>query len=118
MPQGIRVLPRPDSVGPALGLPGPDSRTLSYDELRSQIATTSAALITSGVPEGSVIGLGIANRLEFVLGLLGAANAGAVVAVIDPGLAVDDIRARLHDAGAVAWLTTSDGPEVDTLPRW
>jgi acyl-CoA synthetase (AMP-forming)/AMP-acid ligase II len=68
----------------------------------------------AGMQRGNAVGLICANTAEFVVGLLGAARVGLVVAPLDPALPGSEIAARLARLGARAILV---GPaEAGSVP--
>ncbi|HEY0448502.1 FadD7 family fatty acid--CoA ligase, partial [Actinophytocola sp.] len=60
-----------------------------------------------------------ANQAEFVVGLLGAARAGLVVAPMDPALPESELSARLEEMGAQAVLVGAPAPVAPAdVPVW
>jgi len=77
---------------------------LSYRALATLADDVAARLGSTGLRRGDAVGLICANNAEFVVGLLGAARAGLVVAPIDPTLPESQVSARLEGLGAQAIL--------------
>ncbi|GAA1360385.1 FadD7 family fatty acid--CoA ligase [Streptomyces beijiangensis] len=99
---------------------GGDRVELSYRALRSLADDVAGALATTGLRQGDAVALLSANTAEFVVGLLGAARAGLVVAPIDPALPRSQLTARLDALGARAVITgptVSDAQPTGT-PAW
>lgn len=92
---------RPDSTALVVG----GERTpVRYSELDRLVEQIAAGLEEAGLRRGDAVGLVGANTLEFVVGLLGAARAGIVVAPLDPALPVAEMSDRLDRVGARAVL--------------
>ncbi|MET7495173.1 AMP-binding protein, partial [Streptomyces sp900116325] len=91
------VRARPHS--PALVV-GAERVELSYAGLASLADDLARRLTAAGVRPGDPVGLVAANTVEFVVSLLGAARAGAVVAPLDPALPPGQLGARLGVFGA------------------
>ena len=85
----------------ALVLTG-DRIPMSYGALDALVNDIAARLRSTGLRRGDAIGLTSANTAEFVVGLLGAARAGLVIAPLDPALPTSETTARLDRLGAQA----------------
>jgi len=96
-----QVRDRPDAR--ALVVTG-DRRPLSYRTLAALADDVAARLGSAGLRRGDAVGLVCANTVEFVVGLLGAARAGLVVAPIDPALPESQVSARIEGLGPRAIL--------------
>jgi acyl-CoA synthetase (AMP-forming)/AMP-acid ligase II len=77
---------------------------VSYGTLADLVDQVVTDLRDAGLHRGDAVGLVGANTAEFVVGLLGAARAGLVVAPIDPALPVAELTNRLDRLGAQAVL--------------
>ncbi|WP_371797037.1 FadD7 family fatty acid--CoA ligase [Streptomyces sp. NBC_01718] len=88
---------------------GAERVELSYAGLASLADDLARRLTAAGVRPGDPVGLVAANTVEFVVSLLGAARAGAVVAPLDPALPPGQLGARLGAFGARVVLC---GPEA------
>jgi len=77
---------------------------LSYRDLAALVEEVATQLSGAGLRRGDPVGLVSANNAEFVVGLLAAAEAGLVVAPLDPGLPAAQLAARLDRLGARAVL--------------
>ncbi|MFF7277514.1 FadD7 family fatty acid--CoA ligase [Streptomyces griseorubiginosus] len=93
---------------------------LSYRALAALADDVAARLDGAGLRRGDAVGLICANTAEFVVGLLGAARAGMVVAPLDPALPEPQLAARLAGLGARAVLfdTAVSGAVVLPVPAW
>jgi acyl-CoA synthetase (AMP-forming)/AMP-acid ligase II len=86
-----------------------DRVDLSYRALAALVEDVAARLGVAGLRPGDLVGLVCANNAEFVVALLGAAQAGLVVAPLDPALPQPQLAARLEAAGARA-VVVGPGP--------
>lgn len=96
---------------------------LSYGALDTLVGDVATRLRQLGLRPGDLLALMGSNSAEFVVGLLGAARAGVVVAPVDPSLPDSETSARLTALGAKAVITPSRGsvavPAVaGTPPTW
>lgn len=95
---------------------GAERVELSYAALASLADNLARRLTAAGVRPGDPVGLVAANTVEYVVSLLGAARAGAVVAPLDPALTAGQLAARLKMFGARVVLC---GPEAPAgVPAW
>ncbi|MFF1447947.1 FadD7 family fatty acid--CoA ligase [Streptomyces sp. NPDC058274] len=96
---------------------------LSYRALAALADDVAARLGGTGLRRGDAVGLICANTAEFVVGMLGAARAGLVVAPVDPALPESQLSARLEALGAQAVLlgpAAAGAPPIAPvrLPTW
>jgi acyl-CoA synthetase (AMP-forming)/AMP-acid ligase II len=100
---------------------GPQRYRISYAGLAALVNDHCDALRRGGLCAGDVLALSCANNIEFVVGLLGAARAGVVVAPLDPTLPATQRRERVNRVGARVTVTDprclEPGSEADG-PRW
>jgi acetyl-CoA synthetase len=89
------------------GEPG-DTRTLSYAQLRTEVAKCAAALLELGVGEGNVVSVYMPMTPELAIAMLACARIGAVHSVIFAGFSAESIADRNNDAGAKL-VITADG---------
>ncbi|MFD7288978.1 AMP-binding protein [Streptomyces sp. NPDC059863] len=114
----IRRTPDRTAVGVADG-----SARLSYQRLGRLAGTLARRLSEAGITRGDPVALYSDNRTEFVLALLAAWTAGAVVVPMDPQLAGPEIRTRLAavDARAVLLphgLRDNYPADAGAIPAW
>ncbi|KAA5546032.1 acetate--CoA ligase [Roseiconus nitratireducens] len=89
------------------GEPG-DTRTLTYNELKSEVCKCAAALRQLGVQQGDVVSIYMPMTPELVIAMLACARIGAIHSVIFAGFSAESIADRNHDASAKL-VITSDG---------
>ncbi len=89
------------------GEPG-DSRTLTYAELRDEVAKTANALKELGVRKGDRIAVYLGMVPELAIAMLACARLGAAHSVVFGGFTADSLRDRINDAECKV-LITGDG---------
>lgn len=89
------------------GEPG-DSRTLTYNELKTEVCKCAAALRELGIQAGDVVSIYMPMTPELAIAMLACARIGAVHSVIFAGFSAESIADRNHDAQA-KMVITSDG---------
>jgi acetyl-CoA synthetase len=89
------------------GEPG-DTRTLTYSELRTEVAKCAAGLRELGINQGDVISIYMPMTPELAIAMLACARIGAIHSVIFAGFSAESIADRNNDAGA-KMVITSDG---------
>lgn len=89
------------------GEPG-DTRTLTYAELRTEVAKCAAALQELGIGVGDVISIYMPMTPELAVAMLACARIGAVHSVIFAGFSAESIADRNNDASA-KMVITADG---------
>ncbi len=77
-------------------------RTLTYGQLRREVAGVQAGFADLGLDGGDRIGIVAANRIEFVLGWLAAARGGFVGVPLNPGSPGPELARELAAVGARA----------------
>ena len=70
------------------------SRTLSWDELRGDVAACAAALRAQGIRAGDRVAAYLPNTPEAIVGVLGAASVGAVWSSCSPDFGVPGVLDR------------------------
>lgn len=98
-------------VDPAAGA------SLDYRALAGLVEQASAQLAGAGLRAGEVVGLRGANTIAYVVGLLGAAQAGLVVAPLDPAVPPGEQQDRMSRLGARAVLTDVAGVSLPDCPE-
>jgi len=93
-------------------------RTLTYGELRREVAGVQAGLAGLGLDVGDRVGIVAGNTLEFVLGWLGAARGGFVAVPLNPGSPGPELTRELAAVGArvVVCGPTEVALDRDQLP--
>ncbi len=89
------------------GEPG-DTRTLTYNELRTEVCKCAAALKELGIGQGDVVSIYMPMTPELAIAMLACARIGAIHSVIFAGFSAESIADRNHDAEAKL-VITSDG---------
>ena len=86
------------------GEPG-DTRTLTYQQLHTEVCRASNALIQLGVRKGDVVAIYMGMVPETVIAMLACARIGATHNVIFGGFSSDALRERIIDSGASVLIT-------------
>src|SRR4051812_25808387 len=89
------------------GEPG-DSRTLTYAQLRDEVAKTANALKELGVRKGDRVAVYLGMVPELAVAMLACARLGAAHSVVFGGFTADSLRDRINDAECKV-LITGDG---------
>jgi len=84
---------------------------ISYESLRNQVETMTAALAAAGVSREDRIGSAIPNSLATIVCFLGAAMAGTA-APLNPAYKEEEFRFYLDDTAAGVLILPPDGPEA------
>jgi acetyl-CoA synthetase len=86
------------------GEPG-DTRTLTYQQLHTEVCRASNALYQLGVRSGDVVAIYMGMVPETVIAMLACARIGATHNVIFGGFSSDALRERIIDSGASVLIT-------------
>ncbi|HLN10687.1 MAG TPA: AMP-binding protein, partial [Xanthobacteraceae bacterium] len=86
-------------------------RTITYTELRTEVATLAAVLTEFGVRRGDRVILYMPMVPEAAIGMLAAARIGAVHSVVFGGFAANELATRIDDAKPKVILSASCGIE-------
>jgi acetyl-CoA synthetase len=89
------------------GEPG-DTRSLTYAELRKEVAKCAEGLLELGVTAGDVVSIYMPMTPELAIAMLACARIGAIHSVIFAGFSAESIADRNNDAKAKL-VITSDG---------
>jgi len=93
---------------------------LSWQEVRSQVASVAARLRTLGVRKGDRVAAFIANRPEAVVAMLATASIGAVWSSCSPDFGVDAVIDRFGQIAPKVLFATDgyfyNGKTIDSLP--
>lgn len=92
---------------------------LTYQQLAAAAKQCALQFATLGVNRGDVLGLQMLNSFEFVVALLGAANRGAAMALLETGIPGEDRANMLKQVGARALIVSAeeDAPASNSLPN-
>ena len=112
------MLPHLPWTSPAAGTDAPcigdTTRTLSYRTVERRAAAFAEQLRDAGIGAGDVVGIMLPNRVELLIGMLGAWRAGAAVTPINPTFTTRELEYQLDDSGAKI-LLASEGPATAGL---
>jgi acyl-CoA synthetase (AMP-forming)/AMP-acid ligase II len=100
------LLDHPDARtdAPAV-IDGPSGRTLTYGDLRRDVALFAGGLRRRGLWPGDLLAVVAPNSPEWLVACFGAMTAGGVVSGINPLYTAEEIAAQLRD-GAARWVLT------------
>jgi acetyl-CoA synthetase len=84
------------------------TRSLTYEELNSQVKTMAAALRSLGVSKGDVVAIFMPMTPEIAVALLAIARIGAIILPLFSGYGAEAVASRLRASGAKA-MFTADG---------
>ncbi|MFN7943169.1 MAG: acetate--CoA ligase [Thermoanaerobaculia bacterium] len=84
-------------------------RTISYRELKHQVARVANVLHAHGVRRGDRVIVYLPMMPELVYTMLACARIGAVHSVVFAGFSAESLRGRILDAGAKIVVTANEG---------
>jgi acetyl-CoA synthetase len=90
------------------GEPG-DTRTITYEDLRAEVARAANALTELGVVAGDTVAIYMPMIPEAVVSMLACARLGAPHTVVFGGFSADALRSRIRDCGATTVITADGG---------
>ena len=90
------------------GEPG-DARTITYEELRDDVARFANALKSIGVQRGDRVNIYMGMVPELPVAMLACARLGAAHSVVFGGFSADALRDRINDAEAKVLITQDEG---------
>jgi acetyl-CoA synthetase len=90
------------------GEPG-DARTVTYEELRDDVARFANALKSIGVQRGDRVNIYMGMVPELPVAMLACARLGAAHSVVFGGFSADALRDRINDAEAKVLITQDEG---------
>ncbi len=90
-------------------------RTITYGELRDEVATLAAVLAERGVGKGDRVVLYMPMVPEALFGMLACARLGAVHSVVFGGFAANELAKRIEDAEPKVVLAASCGIEPNRV---
>ncbi|MET0257535.1 MAG: AMP-binding protein, partial [Methylobacterium sp.] len=86
-------------------------RTISYRDLRDEVATLAGVLVGLGVTRGDRVVIYMPMVPEALFGMLACARLGAIHSVVFGGFAANELAARIEDATPKVILAASCGIE-------
>src|SRR5210317_1300973 len=99
--------------------PGTGSqRTISYGELRDEVALFAGALVNNGVKQGDRVIIYMPMIPEAVVAVLACARIGAVHSVVFGGFAPNELATRIDDATPKAIVSASCGIEPSRIVEY
>jgi acetyl-CoA synthetase len=90
------------------GEPG-DTRTITYEELRDDVARFANGLKSIGVQRGDRVNIYMGMVPELPVAMLACARLGAAHSVVFGGFSADALRDRVNDAEAKVLITQDEG---------
>jgi acetyl-CoA synthetase len=90
------------------GEPG-DTRTITYAELRDDVARFANALKSIGVQKGDRVNIYMGMVPELPVAMLACARLGAAHSVVFGGFSADALKDRINDAEAKVLITQDEG---------
>ena len=93
-------------------------RTLSFGELREQVARFAGALAARGVRKGDRVVIYMPMIPETVIAMLACARLGAVHSVVFGGFASNELAVRIDDSACRAVVTASCGIEPGRIVEY
>jgi propionyl-CoA synthetase len=93
-------------------------RTISYSELRDDVALFAGALVNNGVKQGDRVIIYMPMIPEAVVAVLACARIGAVHSVVFGGFAPNELATRIDDATPKAIVSASCGIEPSRIVEY
>jgi propionyl-CoA synthetase len=93
-------------------------RTISYSELRDDVALFAGALVNNGVKQGDRVIIYMPMIPEAVVAVLACARIGAVHSVVFGGFAPNELATRIDDATPKAIVSASCGIEPTRIVEY
>ncbi len=84
-------------------------RTVTYAELKHNVARVANVLLAHGVRRGDRVAIYLPMIPELVYAMLACARIGAVHSVVFAGFSAESLRGRILDAGAKLVITANEG---------
>ncbi len=84
-------------------------RTITYAELKHQVARVANVLLAHGVRRGDRVCIYLPMIPELAYAMLACARIGAVHSVVFAGFSAESLRGRILDAGARMVITANEG---------
>ncbi|MEM9062563.1 MAG: propionyl-CoA synthetase [Pseudomonadota bacterium] len=93
-------------------------RTISYSELKDEVAKVAGALVRRGVTKGDRVVIYMPMIPEACISMLACARIGAIHSVVFGGFASNELAVRLDDAKPKAILSASCGIEPGRIVEY
>jgi propionyl-CoA synthetase len=93
-------------------------RTISYNQLRDEVALFAGALVNNGVKQGDRVIIYMPMIPEAVVAVLACARIGAVHSVVFGGFAPNELATRIDDATPKAIVSASCGIEPSRIVEY
>lgn len=84
------------------------NRSLSYGELQKDVAAFASVLVDHGIDIGDIVGICLANSIEFVIAYFGIIRAGAIAAAMNPLLPSIELQEQIKMANCRFLVTNSE----------
>ncbi|MEU4231385.1 acetate--CoA ligase [Nonomuraea sp. NPDC026600] len=91
------------------GEPEGDTRTLTYNDLKSEVSKAANALLELGVRKGDRVAIYMPMIPELPIAMLACARIGAVHSVVFGGFSATALKSRIDDADAKLVITADGG---------
>ncbi|MFD1541745.1 acetate--CoA ligase [Nonomuraea guangzhouensis] len=91
------------------GEPEGDTRTLTYNDLKSEVSKAANALLELGVRKGDRVAVYMPMIPELPIAMLACARIGAVHSVVFGGFSATALKSRIDDADAKLVITADGG---------
>jgi acetyl-CoA synthetase len=91
------------------GEPEGDTRTLTYNDLKSEVSKAANALLELGVRKGDRVAIYLPMIPELPIAMLACARIGAVHSVVFGGFSATALKSRIDDADAKLVITADGG---------
>ncbi len=83
-----------------------DKRTLTYEQLWSEVESLAAALYQLGVRRGDKVAIQLPNGLDYVVAVFGIARIGAIAVLLQTDLGRQSLEYSLSKAEVSVWIGT------------
>ena len=90
-------------------------QTITYRELRDQVALLAGALRAKGVQKGDTVVIYMPMIPQTIMAMLACARLGAIHSVVFGGFAAHELAIRIDDAKPKLLLTASAGKEINRI---
>ena len=82
--------------------------SLTYSELEKYSRNFASNLISNGIKPGDVVGICLANSIEFVVSFFSVLRAGAIVAAMNPAFPGSELEFQVETSHASLVITSSE----------